>query len=303
MKLKNFLPLFLIIVCPSFLMAQDLDDMLGDLEGPSKQEVAYMFKSTHIVNGQSVERMTHRQLDFRINHRFGQLNSGLYELYGLDNALINFSFDYGVTDWLQLGIRRGTSKKTYDASLKWTITRQYKGAGSPVAISYYVDASANTLQWGDSVQDLRSNRLAYTHQLLIAKKFNEKLSLQLTPSFVHRNLVPKGEPNDVIALGFGGRYKMTRRVALIWEYFYADHTSKIDGYYNPLALGLDIETGGHVFQVFITNSRYMLEKGVITETTGSITDGGLYFGFNMSRVFAVKKWNKEKKEHKEHNEH
>lgn len=113
--------------------------------------------------------------------------------------------------------------------------------------------------------------------------------MQLSPSFVHRNLVNADEENNIFAIGFGGRFKISRRIAFTFEYFYATHTADNGNFFNPLAVGFDIETGGHVFQVFFTNSRPMVEKGFIAETTGSWSDGGVYFGFNMSRVFAFKK--------------
>ena len=166
------------------------------------------------------------------------------------------------------------------------LLRQSTGKKSfPVTVSYYADWSANTQIYSAPI----TQRLAYTHQLFIARKFNEELSLQLSPSFVHRNLVEFNDVNDVFAIGFGGRYKFIRRVALTWEYFYSNHTAKSDSYYNPIAIGFDIETGGHVFQLFITNSRPMVEKGLIAETTGNPRKGGLYLGFNMSRVFAIGK--------------
>jgi hypothetical protein len=266
-------------------------DELNDLDKAIGDEVVYTaatFKSTHIINGHSIENMKKNQLDFRINHRFGQLNSGLYELFGLDNALINFSLDYGVTDNLMVGIRRGTYEKSYDGSLKYILFRQSTGKKNfPVTIDYYTDMSVNTLKITDPTrQDKFQHRLAFTHQLLVARKMGEKLSLQLSPSFVHRNQVASTDESDVYACGFGGRYKLTRRLSLTWEYFYSTH---ISSNYNPLALGFDLETGGHVFQLFLTNSRAMVEKGFIAETNSSFKNGGIFFGFNISRVFALGK--------------
>lgn len=284
-----------------FLLAAPLiaqDDLFDILDSEVEEEVeivAYTFKSTRIINGHSIERMPTKQLDFRINHRFGQLNEGGYSLWGLDNALINFSFEYGINDWLMLGIRRGTNKKVYDGSVKVSIFRQTKGKKvMPVALSYYGDWSFKTLRGlndlpnvGDAKWSEITPRFAYTHQLLIGRKFNEKISIQLSPSYVHRNLAKPGEENDIYALGIGGRYKFSRRVAFMWEYFYTNHVTSDNIYKYPLAIGFDIETGGHVFQLFLTNSRAMVEDGFIGETTSSWSDGGIYFGFNISRVFAI----------------
>jgi len=287
--------LFVALILFSFqqnVVAQEDDDLMGMLDdevGETTEYAMATFKSTRIINGHSVEQMKKYQLDFRINHRFGEIKGGAYELWGLDHALINLCFDYGVTDWLNIGFRRGTYQKTYDGSLKFRLLRQSKGKRvMPVSVSYYADMAINTLKITDpNIEDIFSNRLAYTHQLLIARKFGEKLSLQISPSFVHRNLITASEPNDVYAIGFGGRYKFIRRVAFTFEYFYASNTAASTDFYNGFSLGFDIETGGHVFQLFVTNSGAMVEKGFIAETTGNWLDGGLRYGFNMSRVFAL----------------
>ncbi len=286
---------FFLIFSTPVLSQDDLLDMLDSEVVEEPEIVTATFKSTRIINGHSIERMVKRQLDFRINHRFGQLNEGTYSIFGLDNALINFSFEYGINDWLMVGIRRGTNKKVYDASTKLSIFRQTKGVKvMPVAISYYTDWSIKTLRGLNDLPDMKdakwneiTPRFAYTHQLLIGRKFNEKLSLQLSPTYVHRNLVSVGEKNDILALGIGGRYKFIRRVALTWEVFYTNHVTKDNIYQYPIAIGFDIETGGHVFQLFFTNSRPMVEDGFIGETTSKWLDGGIYFGFNMSRVFTI----------------
>lgn len=265
------------------------DDLLNSLEDDIDNQInytAYTFKSTHIINGHSIEQMRTNQLDFRINHRFGELNTGLYNLYGLDAAIVNFSLDYGITDNLTIGLRRGTYQKTVDGSVKLKLFRQSSGTRNfPVSISYYADLSGNTQEYSLPL----NQRLAYTHQILIASKLNEKISLQLTPSFVHRNLVDYFEENDIFSVGFGGRYKFHRRIAFTWEYFYSPQIQDSKQYHNPIALGFDIETGGHVFQLFITNSQPMVEKGMLAETKGDFQNGGLYLGFNMSRVFAFGK--------------
>ncbi len=275
------------------------DDLLNILDDEVEAETVYTiatFKSTRVVNGHSIERMKKRQLDFRINHRFGKLNSGIYELFGLDNALINFSLEYGINDWLMVGIRRGTNKKTLDGSLKFSLLRQSTGkVNMPVSVSYYTDASFKTLRGFEDLPDMKDgeftdymHRMAFTHQILIARKFSEKLSLQLSPSYVHRNYVKQEDKNDIMAVGIGGRYKFIRRVAFTFEYFYANNVTRDNDYQYPLAIGFDIETGGHVFQLFATNSKPMVEDGFIGETTGNWLDGGIYFGFNISRVFAIK---------------
>ena len=265
----------------------DLMNILDQEVKPEAQEVEYTFKSTRIINSQSIERMHEGQLDVRINHRFGQLNLGPYELYGMDQAVMNFCLEYGVKDWLQIGIRRGNVDKLYDGSVKFSLFRQTKGGPHPmpVAISFFSDLSLVTLK--DSAKYINTlDRFAYTNQLLIARKFTEKISLQLMPTFVHRNQVAFDEQNDILACGIGGRYKMTRRLALSIEYFAVNNKKNTSTkYFNPVSVGFDLETGGHVFQLFLTNSLNMVEDRVIAQTQGDINKGGIYFGFNISRVF------------------
>lgn len=289
MKMKYLLIFLFIIPLSEQIHAQDdLMDLLEDQVKEEPVEVAYTFKSTRIINSHSIERMKYGQLDFRINHRFGQVDLGWRELWGLDQAKISFDFGYGITDWLMIGFRRSTYKKLYDGSLKFSILRQKTGSRTmPIALSYYTNMGI------DSEEDEEgfpfTQRLSFTHQLLVARKFSEAVSLQIMPAYVHRNLVNYDEENDAFAIGIGGRYKFVRRVAFTFEYFWSTAAANNENIYNPLSVGFDIETGGHVFQLFFTNSQVMEESGFLTETTGSWLDGGIFFGFNISRVFAIAK--------------
>jgi hypothetical protein len=288
---KKIYPVLLLMIFFSITLfgQDDLLELLNEQVGDTTLPVEATFKSTHIINSHSVERMKAHQLDFRINHRFGEINQGAYYLWGLDNALVSFDFGYGINDWLMVGFRRSTYKKLYDGSLKFSLWRQTTGSRNfPVSISYYTNMGINTLKEQETNFPFQ-HRLSFTHQVLIARKFNDHISLQLMPTYVHRNLVDFNDVNDIYSVGFGGRFKFHRRVALTFEYFWASHTASNPKYYNPLSLGIDIETGGHVFQLFVTNSRIMEESGFIGETTGSWLDGGIYFGFNISRVFALGK--------------
>jgi hypothetical protein len=231
-------------------------------------------------------------LDFRISHRFGPINSGAYELWGIDQATIRFAFDYGITDNLSIGLGRSSYQKTYDGFVKWRFLRQSSGAKNvPLSLVWASNISINSLRVDESYEDYAfSNRIAYVHQLLIGRKFNDNLTLQLTPSLVHRNLVlTRDEPNDVYALGVQGRYKVSKRTSINFDYYYGPSDQLDDSYYNPLTVGVDIETGGHVFQFVIGNSLPQIEKGFIAETTGNWLDGDLHLGFNISRVFTVRK--------------
>jgi hypothetical protein len=238
--------------------------------------------------------MSAGQLDFRISHRFGTLNSGAYELFGLDKSNVHFGLEYGILNWLMVGVGRGTYEKTFDGFTKFSILRQSGGAKViPVSLSLFTSLALKSAKWTDLTRtNYFSSRLSYTCQLLIARKISQGFSFQLSPSYVHRNLVgTELDPNDLWAIGAGGRMKLTKRISLNAEYYYllnADNTYMSQPVYNPLSLGFDIETGGHVFQLLFTNSLAMIEKGFIGETTGRWAHGDIHFGFNISRVFTLK---------------
>jgi lipopolysaccharide assembly outer membrane protein LptD (OstA) len=204
---------------------------------------------------------------------------------------MRFGLEYGVTDRLMVGVGRSNVNKAYDSFLKYKILRQGSGKHNiPISLSYFGSAVCNTVKWSDPNRDnYFSSRMQYTHQLLIARKFNNDLSLQIAPTLVHKNLVPTlQDKNDILAMGFGGRYKLTQRFSVNGEYIYVLPNQITSTFYNSLSLGVDIETGGHVFQLHLTNSTSMLEPGFITESVGQWKNGGIHFGFNVSRVFTVK---------------
>ena len=189
-----------------------------------------------------------------------------------------------------VGVGRSTFQKTFDAFFKIKLLQQSTGKRNvPVTVSYVPTIAIRTLKWEDPTRkNLFSSRVSYTHQLLIARKFSEGTSLQLMPTYIHRNLaIAASDPNNLFAIGIGGRQKLTKRISINAEYYY--QVKKIDGTTNALAVGFDIETGGHVFQLHFTNSRAMTEKNFITETTGKWQKGDILFGFNISRVFNIGK--------------
>lgn len=289
--------LFLTMVCvTSFtLKAQDdLMDMLND-EPETVEYVYATFKTTRVMNAHSIENPAKGTLLFLIQHRFGRVNTGIYDLFGLDDATIRLGFEYGVTDRLSLGFGRSSYEKTYDGFLKYKILRQSKGLRKmPVTLSYYVSTAITSLKWEDLGVEGRENyfssRVSYTHMLLIARKMNNNLSLQLTPALVHKNLVPTPEDkNDIFSLGLGGRYKITQRITINAEYFYTPTNQISYDFDQPFSLGVDIETGGHVFQLHFSNAKAFFDRGYLTETEGSWANGDVYFGFSISRVFTIVK--------------
>jgi hypothetical protein len=297
MKILYRIPALLLMALMASLPALSQDDLMNLLDQEASEPVNYAsatFKATRIINGQSIERMKEGQLDFRIHHRFGQLNTGAYNLWGLDQANVHFSLEYGVTDWLMLGAGRGTYEKAFDGFAKFSLLRQSTGGRNmPVSVSLFSSIYLNSLKWADPERtNYFSSRLSYTCQALIARKFSNRFSLQLSPTLVHRNLVATAlDPNDLYALGVGGRMKLASRISINVDYFYVVrpvHDYMSTPVYNPLAIGFDIETGGHVFQLLFTNSLAMTEKGFIGETTGRWSKGDIHFGFNISRVFTLK---------------
>jgi len=285
--------IFLSLISVSLFSQEDLLDLLNKNVEPEINFASATFKSTRIMNGHSVEKMPPGQLDFRISHRFGTINSGAYEFFGLDQSNIHFGLEYGILDWLMIGIGRGTYEKTYDAFAKFTILRQSAGARiMPVSVSVLSSVAATSIKWTDPERDnYFSSRLSYVNQILIARKINQSFSVQLSPSFVHRNLVAtEFDPNDLWSIGAGGRMKLTKRISLNAEYYYMinSKTNMSREIHDPFSIGFDVETGGHVFQLIFTNSLAMIEKGFIGETTGDWLKGDIHFGFNISRVFTLK---------------
>lgn len=300
MYCKKVIILFLFFVSGQ-LLAQvpeaDTTDLMAQLENEAaeKDAVNYTtatFKTTRLVNGHTVENVGKGVLDVKISHRFGTLNKGAYELFGLDNATMRMGLDYGISKRLMVGFGRSTFQKTYDGFVKYKLLRQSTGKRKmPVTVSYVGTMAVMGMKWADtSRKNYFSSRLSYTHQLIIGRKFSDGISLQLMPTYIHRNLATlASEPNDLYAMGVGGRFKLTRRLSFNAEYYYQIPDYKVEGTTNPLSVGFDIETGGHVFQLHFTNSTGMTERNFISGTTGKWEKGDVLFGFNISRVFTIGK--------------
>jgi hypothetical protein len=289
--MNKFLFALVFLLSPTFCFSQDdLFDILDKemINGDSANIVTSTFKGTRILNGHSVENRKDGELEFIISHRFGRINSGFYDLFGLDNSNIRFSFEYGLTDDLTAGLGRSSFEKTYDGFLKYSLLKQKKGENSfPFAISLFGSVAVKTLK-DYTPNDKRSfaESLSYVGQVLVARKVSSNFSYQLTPTYIHRNTVSIVEdPHDIFALGLGTRIKISKRVSLNSEYYYAFNESKSINARNSLAFGVDIETGGHVFQLILSNAITMIEKSFIAETTGDFFGGDIHFGFNISRTF------------------
>ena len=279
-------------------IAQEVD-LFKVLDEESKQAdknridyASATFKTTRLINGHTLENTPKGILDLKISHRFGTLNTGAYELFGLDNATMRFGFDYGLTDKISIGVGRSTFEKQYDGFLKYKLLRQSTGKRKmPVTVGVLASMMVKTLKDNDqSVKRNFSDKIYYTYQLLIGRKFSSSTSLQIMPTVVHHNIVKSvSDHNDIYALGFGGRQKVSKRISINAEYYYVLPEYKLPGTHNSASCGIDIETGGHVFQLHFTNSTGMTERTFISETTGQWSQGDIHFGFNVSRVFTIGK--------------
>lgn len=294
-----FMLLLLTLSVQTVKAQEDTTDLMSLLEQEvmseeknSTQYTTATFKTTRLINGHTVENVGKGVLDVKISHRFGKVNGGGYELFGLDNATMRMGADYGITNRLMVGIGRSTFEKTYDAFFKLKILRQSTGKKKmPITLSYVPTVAYKSLKFEDpDRQNYETSRFYFTHQLIIGRKFSEGTSFQLMPTFTHRNLVKFGdESNDLFALGIGGRQKISKRVSINAEYYYQHPDYKLRGTTNSFSIGFDIETGGHVFQLHFTNSQGMSERTFVTETTGLWEKGDIFFGFNISRVFTIGK--------------
>lgn len=264
-------------------------DLLSILDEEQDEEVNYTsatFKGQRLVNGHTVVTRKASELEFLISHRFGRINSGIDDFFGLDVANVRFSLEYGITDRITAGIGRNSLQKVYDGFVKYNLMRQASGSvSSPLTITGLSSVAIRTADNFDFAEDDFNAKVSYTHQFLIARKVDEKLSLQLSPTYVHRNRVLENQENDNLALGVGGRMKLTQRIALNAEYFYRLTEEQTNAFKDAFGVGIEIETGGHVFHLNFTNARSMAERAFITETTGDFFNGDIHFGFNISRVF------------------
>lgn len=300
MKTKIFFIAVLALMSSTFIFSQDLESLLDSETEERTEVVKGTFKATRLINGHSIERMQQGQLDFRIDHRFGKFSTGAYNAFGLDASIVHLTLDYGIKDWMMVGIGRSPLEKTVDGFIKFSPIRQSTGkVNIPVSASLFLGADMKGTHPVTKQDSVFSNRLSYVTELLIARKFSEKFSLQIMPTFVHRNLVADiapdalgnpvtQNPNNVFALGIGARYKFLSRVSLNVEYYHS-LTAHSATTYNPLAIGFDIETGGHVFQLFMTNATWNTERGFITSTDGQWLKGDIHLGFKISRVFPLVK--------------
>jgi hypothetical protein len=294
---KNTL-LFPLLLVSTIVHAQD--DLLSILEKDAKavkEPVIASFKGTRLINLHTIETLGKGSLDFRISHRFGDFSSNAYNFWGLDGpANIRLGLDYSLTDRFAFGIGRSSYGKMIDGFLKYRILRQTTDNAMPLSITgvagMNITAERDATEAVTGINRYRyfPSRISYIFQLLMARKFNKNLTLQLSPVLIHYNLVTlTNDKNDLFAIALSGRYKVSKRTSITGEYIVrASHYTPVpDTYHNSASIGVDIETGGHVFQLFLSNSIAINEVQVIPYTSTSWNKGQIRIGFNISRVFAL----------------
>lgn len=275
--------ILLLLLLPIISFSQE--DLLKGIDTISgKEKVSAAFKGLKIVNLESTKLAAKGDLYFIVAHRFGSVKDGFEGFFGLDNANTQLKFVYGLTEWLTISGAR--SELAYDFSTKYTLIHQTTD-GFPVTIAGFSSlAINNTLKESLYPKLTFDNRLTYVQQILISRKYSEKLSLELAPTLFHENFVDNAQQdNTQYAIGIGGRYKLSKR----WSFNvdYAAHLNRASNsiYKNPLSIGFDLDTGGHVFQMHFTSSQGIHEAGYLAQTTGDWTKGDVFFGFNLLRVF------------------
>jgi len=295
--MKNHFLILLLLTGTMFVSpARGQDELLTLMEKDERPAIDYTsatFKITRIVIGQSIELPPKGNLLFLITHHFGAINTGYENLYGLQQASIRLGLEYGLTTWLGLGAGLSTDRNTWDGFIKFKVLRQSKGAREmPVTIDLFANTAVYTNKWANPDRtNYFSSRLTYAFQVMIARKFGSSLSLQITPSFVHKNIVPTtDDKNDLFTLGGGGRLKVSQRVSINAEYHHLFSGQVVStNVYDSFSLGVDIETGGHVFQLFLTNSYGEIEQTFLTDTRGKWSNGDIFLGFNINRMFTIVK--------------
>ena len=285
--MKIFLTIINCCILPIFLLAQEIP----------AESIGRTFKDTRIINTHSTEGLAKRKLDIRIGHRFGDLKDGWETLYGLENAAdVLIGADYGITNKLMVGLNRtkggGPLTALINTTVKYKLLGQKAGGGSPLSLSLLFVNTISTLKKVDNPESLAyfekfQHRMSYTFQALIARKFADALSFQLTPAYTYRNLVNYDDSNGMFSLGIAMRVQITKVLGLIADAaipFSALRNAE-NGYYFPLGVGLEIDTGGHIFQINLTNARGMVATDYLPYTKSNWLDGEFRLGFTISRTF------------------
>ncbi len=281
----NKISCFLLLL-PLFVWSQnDLLDEIDTVDVSGSYEIA-AFKGLKLINLETTKMVPQKRLFFVVSHRFGSVKTGIEDFFGLDQAVTRLNFIYGISDGINIGISRSSFQKTYETSLKLRLARQ-SSSGFPVTLVWFNSVQLNGSFDKQELPGLQfEHRLGYASQLLVSRKVSRDVSLELAPTYFHDNLVSLEEQdNSQFALGLGSRFKFSKRCAINLDYGLHLNRAANSPFKNPLSVGLDIETGGHVFQLHFTNAQPMNINNFLGEAAGDWGDGNVYFGFNILRVF------------------
>lgn len=293
-----FLFLTCLFMCSNLFGQDDLLNMALKEAKSEEKNVSATFKTTKLINAQTNETVHKRTLDFRVAHRFGNVGkysegkSPVHTIYGLDASTdIRIAFDYGITDRLTVGISRTKIRENLEGQVKYRVLQQTMDNKIPVALTVFGNATYTPVRDELEIYKKAAHRVTYFAQAIIARKFSNKLSFEILPGYLHRNLVlDPADENDLFSLGGGVRYKITKSTSVIIDYFHnfsKYRMDRSDSYFDPLGVGFEIETGGHVFSIMFTNSAGLLENEFLPYTTDSWAEGGFKFSFNISRNFKL----------------
>ncbi len=283
----SFVSCFTLVYAQELTVEQLMKQQEAEENAQNSELAAATFESSRLIIGHSIETTKKRNLDLRISHRFGRVNDGFYDFFGLDYASMRFGFDYGITDRLTVGIGRSTWDKEYDLLGIYKILRQSSGKRNmPVSLTAMAKGMLKTIKIPNQERTFSEN-LSSTCQLLVARKFSRYISVQVSPIWLHCNLVPENNPNDIFSLGFGGSVRITKRVRCNIEFYPLFSDNKFENTVPPLSIGFDIQTGGHVFQVFVSNTIANNERVMLTQTTDKWGKGQIHIGFNILRAFEL----------------
>jgi hypothetical protein len=298
--MRKFYLLLFCVIPTALIQAQGLLDELDSITPPQKEYTIGTFKGTRIINGQSVEMPGKGDLQFMIQHRFGSFRGGIVDFFGLDQAGIRIGVEYTLPFYegrICIGVARSNYLKMWDGSIKYQMFRQSKGPKSfPFTIDLYASMGISSIEYSDPDRNnYFTSRMSYCFQVLWARKFGRWFSMQLTPTVLHKNLVPlKEDQNTTAHLGIAGKVRVSNRVSISAEYFWPIYGQNFADINNlpikgPLSLAVDIETGGHIFQLVLSNSQANFDQTFIGETNQDWLNGDIHFGFNISRSFSFKK--------------
>ena len=279
--------------------AQDMDSLMRNISSDQEPEaVTASFKSSRLILSQTTTMVKKFDLDFKVIHRFGDIggtDGGSRTLYGFDNSSdIYIGFEYGISDRFNISFSRSKYEQLLDLQLKYAFLQQKDKNGSPISLSALVKTGFTPYEVKTTIFDNYGNRFSHFVQAIISRKFSPNLSLQVTPGFLFRSVVlAKDDERTMFSTGIAGRYKFTKRFGVVADYYFINSDYRKNNpntaFYNPLGLGIEIETGGHVFTMNFANAKAIAENNFLPNSTSSWGKGQYRFGFTISRMFTLYK--------------